>query len=132
MVNYLKFYLVACAFMALVIFISSMMNDWLYAVRMVQSGRHEPLYILLGLVLGFTMRARVDDDSISALVCSIGMAVLGLMVGGLDITNPATVVTGFVLTVMFFSAMLGTVLFLLRALRKRIRNDETATASSAE
>ncbi|MCC5882489.1 MAG: hypothetical protein JJU25_07625 [Halomonas sp.] len=119
----MKYNLLVLGFVLLVTFISAVMGDWLYAVRMVQSGRHEPLFILLGLVLGFTMRASIDEDSISALICAIGMAVLGLLVGGLDITNPGSAIFGFLLTALFFSAMLGTVVFLLRALRKRIPSD---------
>ncbi|SEG34080.1 hypothetical protein [Billgrantia desiderata] len=128
----MKFNLLVLGFVIVVSYISLILNDWLYAVRMVQSGRHEPLYILLGLVLGFTMRARTDEDSISALLCAIGMAVLGLLVGGLDINNPGSAVIGFILTCFFFSAMLGTVVYLLNALKKRMKHDEPTIDSLDE
>ncbi|MGJ7459452.1 hypothetical protein [Halomonas sp. RA08-2] len=122
----------AMGFIALVVLISILVGDKLYAVKVVQSGHHEPLFILLGLVLGFTMRANPDDDSISALICAIGMAVFALLVGGLDISEPGIAFVGFMLAVFFFTSMLGTVLFLLRALRHRIRQARDTTNAEPE
>jgi len=132
MKNAWKFKALAMAFVALVVTISALVGDVLYAVRVVQSGHHEPLFILLGLVLGFTMRSNPDDDSISALICAIGMAVFALLVGGLDISEPRIAFVGFILAVLFFTCMLGTVVFLLRALRARIREQRDDTTAEAE
>jgi hypothetical protein len=132
MKNAWKFKALAMAFVALVVAISVLVEDGLYAVRVVQSGHHEPLFILLGLVLGFTMRAHPDDDSISALICAIGMAVFALLVGGLDISEPRIAIVGSLLAVFFFTSMLGTVVFLLRALRARIREQREETSVEPE
>jgi hypothetical protein len=132
MKNELMFKALALAFIALVMAISALLGDWRYPVRVVQSGHHEPLFILLGLVLGFTMRAHPDEDSISALLCAIGMAVFSLLVGGLDISDPGIATVGFVLSVLFFTCMLGTVVFLLRALRARICQQRDAASPESE
>lgn len=130
--NEWKFYVLALTFVAVVMMISALLGDWLYPVKAVQSGHHESLFIVLGLVLGFTMRAHPDEDSISALICAIGMAIIALLVGGLDITVPGTIAVGFILTVSFFTSMMGTVVFLLRALRTRIRLQRDAAGSERE
>ncbi len=129
MKNEVRFYLGTLVFILFLVVISILLGDWRYPVRVVQDGSHESLFILLGLVLGFTMRSRTDEDSISALVCAIGMAILGLLVEGLDITQPDIAGIGFALAVMFFTAMLGTVVFLLRALRAREQQDSTRPES---
>ncbi|SFU79935.1 hypothetical protein [Halomonas korlensis] len=132
MKNEMRFQLGALFFILFLMGISIWLGDWRYPIRIVQDGSHESLFILLGLVLGFTMQSRTDDDSISALICAIGMAVSSLLVEGLDIDQPNVAEIGFVLSGMFFITMLGTVVFLLRALRSRIRYERDATRLDGE
>ncbi|WP_146009697.1 hypothetical protein [Halomonas urumqiensis] len=128
--NEVKFLLAALMFVALVTGIGALIDDWMYPVRVVQSGNHEPLFILLGLVLGFTMRTKSDEDSISALICAIGMALFALLVGGVETTGAGSAPVGFVLATAFFTCMLGTVIFLLRALRARVRHEKADGSSN--
>lgn len=46
--------------------IGRLVNDPAFHIRVVQSGSHETVFILLALVIGFTLKDRNDSDSVSA------------------------------------------------------------------
>ncbi|MGE6581958.1 hypothetical protein ACQKD0_13225 [Vreelandella aquamarina] len=101
-------------------FITWLIGDPAFPIRAVQSGSHEGIFVLLGLVIGFTLKDRSDSDSIGALVAAVFMAVSGFLTSGLeDLNDPAVQSVGNALSASFFICLYGTVSFLLRAIKNR-------------
>lgn len=111
--------------LAAIMGIGKLIGDPAYHIRVVQSGSHESVFILLGLVIGLTMQKRCDDDSMSALLWSVFMAASGLLVSGLnDLESPYVQYVGFILVTMFTVSLVGTLIYLMRAVGKRARREE--------
>ncbi|WP_083000589.1 hypothetical protein ACSTAY_01355 [Vreelandella alkaliphila] len=100
--------------------IGKLVDDPAFHIRVVQSGSHETVFILLALVIGFTFKDGNDSDSVSALVWAVFMAVMGLFMNGLnDLEDSYVQYVGFILYGGFTISLMGTLVYLMRAIKFR-------------
>ncbi|UYF99344.1 hypothetical protein [Halomonas sp. GD1P12] len=98
--------------------VGHLIDDPAFHIRMVQAGNHEMILILLGLIIGFTFKDQKNESSLDALIWAIFMAVFGLFMGGLkDLESAMVQYVGYIFYIGFISALTGTVVNLMRALR---------------
>lgn len=95
-------------------------GDPAFHIRVVQDGNHETIFVLLALVIGFTLKDGSDNNSVGALVLAVFMAVTGFFMGGLENLESLNVrAVGFALYAAFMMSMIGTLCYLLRAIKFR-------------
>lgn len=100
--------------------IGMFIGDPAFHIRVVQSGNHEMIFILLALVIGFTFKESNESNSISALIWSMLMAVSGLFMAGLnDLENLRVQFVGYILYCGFTVSLIGTLVYLMRAINSR-------------
>lgn len=98
--------------------IGTYVGDPAFHIRIVQSGSHETVFILLALVIGFTFKQRSDSSSESALIWAVFMAIFGLFANGLeDLDSQRVQFAGYLLYVGFAVSMVGTLVYLMRAIK---------------
>lgn len=100
--------------------IGKIIDDPAFHIRAVQSDSHETVFILLALVIGFTIKDRTDDDSLNALLGAIVLAITAFFMNGLtDFENQKVINVGYGLFGAFACSLIGTLVYLMRALNSR-------------
>ncbi|WP_110633807.1 hypothetical protein [Salinicola salarius] len=113
----------------IIVSIADLSGDRGYVLRLAQSSNSEPLYLLIGTMLGFLLREPSDEHAQGALVFALFAVFFSMLLAALSsLENDPAWLLGVALMSGFLSALISSVAYLFFALRARARADRIQSA----
>ncbi|WP_162899884.1 MULTISPECIES: hypothetical protein [Halomonas] len=101
-----------------IVFGSDLAGDRGYILRLVQSGGHESIYLLVGAALGFVLKDSSEEHGLIALAAAVTAVIASMLLGAFtSLEHDLAWMAGSFLVSIFVSGLLYSIFQLFRALK---------------